>query len=67
LRNVFKIFGNIYSERDKNLLQDLTNASVSQIGARLWTIEYQVIYSREMNYLVLKDTPENRLVDWLTG
>jgi len=42
LRNVFQIFGNIYSERVNNLLQDLTSASVSQIGARLWTIEYQV-------------------------
>ena len=41
LSNVFQVFGNIYSERVENLLQDLTSASVSQIGARLWTIEYQ--------------------------
>jgi hypothetical protein len=34
-------FGNIYSEGIKNLLQDLTSASVSQAGARFWTIEYQ--------------------------
>jgi len=41
LSNVFQIFSDVISERVKNLLQDLTSASVSQIGARLWAIEYQ--------------------------
>src|SRR3972149_9298836 len=39
--NVLGIFTDVYSERTKNLLQDLTSASVSQAGARLWTIEYR--------------------------
>jgi len=42
LSNVFQNFSDVYSERVENLLQDLTSASVSQAGARLWTIEYQV-------------------------
>ena len=41
LSNVFQNFSDVISERVKNLLQDLTSASVSQAGARLWTIEYQ--------------------------
>ena len=41
MRNVFQNFSDVYSERVKHLLQNLTSASVSQTGARLWTIEYQ--------------------------
>ena len=35
-------------------MQDLTSASVSQAGARLWTTEYEGYYSRVRLRLVLR-------------
>ena len=40
-------------------MQDLTSASVSQAGARLWTIEYEGYYSRvRFALLQCRDTPQ---------
>jgi hypothetical protein len=62
LRNVFQVFGDVYSERVENLLQRIEQCQRVAGWARLWTIEYQDFRQSE-SYFTLYPCPYQAVSD----